>query len=61
MIVLMQACTIENSPASAATNSEAVSNEFHFFFAPSAVFRLRLVGQPDVHRIAVLFLADASE
>ncbi len=25
--ILMQACTIENSPASAATNSEAVSNE----------------------------------
>jgi hypothetical protein len=54
---LEQACTIENSPASAATNSEAVSN----FFAPSAVFRLRLVGQPDLHHIAVLFLADAGE
>jgi hypothetical protein len=32
--ILMQACAIENSPASAATNSEAVPNDY--FFAPSA-------------------------
>src|SRR6266508_743869 len=33
----------------------------HYFFAPSAVFRIPLAGQPDLNRIAALFLADAGE
>ena len=33
----------------------------HDFFAPSVVVRLHLVGQRDLNRVAVLFLADAGE
>jgi len=31
------------------------------FLAPRAVFRLLLIGEPDLNHIAVLFLADAGE
>jgi hypothetical protein len=33
----------------------------HYFFAPSAVFRIHLARQPDLNSIAALFLADAGE
>jgi hypothetical protein len=54
----MPACPIENSPASAETSSDAVSNE-STISSPQAVFRLRLVEEPDFDHIAVFFLADA--
>jgi hypothetical protein len=43
----------EDSPASAASNSEPVLNESIISSPQARVFRLCLVGQPDSHRIAV--------
>jgi hypothetical protein len=57
--ISMHSRAIENSPASAATNSEAVSNE-STISSPQALFP-GFLREADLNHIAVLFLADAGE
>jgi hypothetical protein len=59
--ILMQACAVENPPASAATNSESVSNDSIFLRPKRVSSGFVSFGQPDLHRIAVSLLADAGE
>jgi hypothetical protein len=59
--ISMPACAIENSPASAATNADAVSNE-STISSPHALFSGFFSSKSlDLNHIAVLFLADAGE